>query len=102
MIFEGRFPPAGGADGRLLVIGCSQVFADESLRASGDAGQLLLNSVAALALPAEQAAILAHRAATPAIGQLDAGERIAWRIGIVGATPALLLLLALLRSRRQP
>jgi hypothetical protein len=78
------------------------VFADPSLRASGDAGQLLLNSVAALALPAEQAAILAHRAATPALGPVEARDKIAWRIGIVGGTPALLLLLAFLRARRRP
>lgn len=114
MLFEGRFPPpgttpdlaavpGGDARGRLLLLGCSQVFADESLRASdGDAAQLLLNAVAALALPADQAAILAQRAATPAIGLVDPGEKVAWRVGVVGATPALLLLLGLVRARRRP
>lgn len=114
MLFEGRFPPPGTtpdlpalprgeAIGRLLLIGCSQVFADESLRASGgDAGQLLLNAVAALALPAEQAEILAHRAATPALGQLEPEGKVAWRIGVVLVTPALLLLLGLVHARRRP
>ncbi|MFN0009137.1 MAG: Gldg family protein [Planctomycetota bacterium] len=113
MFFEGSFPPpgttpdlaavpGGAAPGRLLLIGCSQVFADESLRAAGgDAAQLLLNSVASLALPADQAAILAHRAATPALGHLEPGRVILWRIAVVCVTPVLLLLFGLLRARRR-
>jgi len=114
MLLEGRFPPPGStpdlaavpggdAGGRLLLVGCSQVFADESLSASdGDAGQLLLNAVGMLALPADLSAILARRTAPPAIGLVEPGERIAWRVGVVGATPVLLLLLGLVRSRRRP
>jgi hypothetical protein len=62
VLFEGRFPPPGDAPdlaaapggegrGRLLLVGCSEIFRDAALRAEGgDAAQLLLNSVAALAL----------------------------------------------------
>jgi hypothetical protein len=78
------------------------VFADESLRASGDAAQLLLNSVASLALPPERAEILAKRAAAPGIGLVDAREKLLWRCGVVGAAPAVLLLLGLVRARRRP
>lgn len=114
VLFDGSFPPAsatpelsatsgGGPSARLLLIGSSQVFSDTSLRASaGDAAHLLLNSVAALALPADEAAILAHRAATPALGNIEPAEKIAWRVAIVASTPALLLLLGLVRARRRP
>ncbi len=118
-LFEGRFPPpaidpqlaaaskegdekGGTAAGRLLFLGCSEMFRDGELSAPGrDHAQLLLNSVAALALSPELAELLARRSAPQGLDLVRPRERILWRILVVGAGPTAVLLLGLWRTRRR-
>jgi hypothetical protein len=116
-LFEGTFPPPsidpslhappatepeGTKRGRLLLLGCSDVFRDGEVSAPDrDNAQLLLGSVASLALPADLAAILARRSVPPALGLVSPSARVLWRVLATAAGPVLVLAAAFAASRRR-
>jgi ABC-type uncharacterized transport system len=115
VLFEGTFPPpsidpalppveetAPSRPGRLLFLGCSDVFRNGAVSARGsDNAQLLLDGAASLALPADLAALLARRAAAPSLGYLGPLERILARFVLVAAGPLAILLLGWRLARRR-
>jgi hypothetical protein len=117
VLFEGSFPrpaidPAlrvvetpdlqPAQAGRLLFVGCSEVFRNGDVSApGGDNAHFLLNCAAALALPPDLAAILARRSAPPAIGFLGPLTRILSRVYAIGAGPVLILVLGGWIGRRR-
>lgn len=121
VLFEGTFPPPSmdpalpavegssaptARAGRLLCLGCSDVFRSGAISAPGtDNAQLLLNATAALSLPAELGSLLARRAAAPSLGYLGPLARILARILVVGAGTLAVLAVGWRfsrRSRRNP
>lgn len=96
-------PPAGAAaeeaapaaPGTLLLIGSSEMFKNHRLLVPGfRADHLLLNAVAALALPAELAAVASRRPVIRGFDYLEPGSRLNWRTFVLLAGPALFCLLA--------
>ena len=84
-------PPSGG-EGRLLLVGCSEMFKDHRLREPEfRADHLLLNAVATLALDDALAAVASHRSSAPGFGRVEPRVRLAWRAVVVGAMPLALL-----------
>lgn len=99
-------PPAegGAADGRLLLIGCSEMFKNPHLyspRYQHD--QLLLNAVAFLAHGPELAEIQARRRVPKSVPFQPPRVKLALRILAIGVAPAIFVLFGLVRSsRRRP
>ncbi|MCZ6597297.1 MAG: Gldg family protein [Planctomycetota bacterium] len=88
------YPPS--APGRLLMIGCSEVFKDhlfEHAELHGD--HLLLNAVAFLALPSELSAIASRRPVVRGFDYVEPETRIRWRSFVLVASPMGLVLLGL-------
>ena len=97
---------ANGSRSRLLFIGGSELFKDDQLLDEEfRADHLLLNSVAALALDTDLASIATKRPASYGFDYLDPSHRQRWRIAVIGAAPALTMLLwvglAVTRRRSQ-
>jgi len=90
-------PQVGGAEGKLLFIGSSQMFRGTTLAADGFRhDQFLVNAVTALTLGEEYLAILARRPVSVGLGYVAPETRLAWRTVVIGAAPLLLLLAGLL------
>ena len=94
-------PVSEAAEGRLLVVACSEVFQDEHLTKlapefRGD--HLLLNAAAFLALDEGLADVMARRPVARGFDRLPEDERLRWRLGVVFGAPLLYLLVALLRG----
>jgi len=96
---------AAGSPGKMLLIGCSEMFKNAHLQAAGyQHDQLLLNAVALLAHGPELAEIQA-RTKAPKVVPYQPGEvRIAWWGIVLGSAPAVFILYGLLRLlwRRRP
>jgi len=87
-----------GAPGKLVLLGGSELFKNERLRVPEfRADHLLLNAVAALALPPELAEVATRRAVARGFGYVEPERRMLLRAFALGALPACLLLVALLR-----
>jgi hypothetical protein len=99
-------PPPAGGEGKLLLIGSSEMFKDHRLRAPGfRADHLLLNAVAALALDRDLAAVASRRRVARGFGHVESSTKLRWRTLVLGTMPAVLLAAAVLRglaSRRSP
>jgi hypothetical protein len=121
-LFEGTFPPPSidpalptisdhvgdpsvkpaSSSGRLLLVGCSEMFRDGEISAPGrDNARFLLNAAAWLALPADLAAILARRSAPPGLGFVGPASRIVWRVLVLVAGPATILAFGFWSVRRR-
>ena len=88
------------ADGRLVLIGCSELFKDKrlvSLRPEFRGDHLLLNAVADLALPDGLSQVMARRHVAPGFGVLSESRRLRWRALVVFSVPGLVLAFAALR-----
>jgi hypothetical protein len=84
---------ATGPPGRLLLAGCSEMFKDSRLYApEARADRLLLNAVAAAALPPELAALAGRRRVAPGLGYVSVRRRLALRLAVTAGPPLLLLL----------
>ena len=122
-LFEGTFPfevvvRAGGspsasaatslarAEGKLLLVGSSEMFKDHRLRAPEfRADHLLLNAVAALALDSDLASVASRRRVARGFGHLESSTKLRWRAFVLATLPAVLLAAAVFRgrtSRRSP
>ena len=93
-------PP--GRDGKLLFIGCSEMFKNHRLKVPGfRADHLLLDAAAALSLGDELAAVASRRPVPRGCDYVEPGARLRWRLLVIGAGPAALIALGLcLASRR--
>ncbi len=88
------FPPS--APGRLVMVGCSQVFQDERLHDETFRGDhLLVNAVAELALEPELAAIATRHPVVRGFDFVEPETRFRWRTVVLAAPPALFLLIGL-------
>ena len=88
--------------GRLVLVGCSELFRDQRLLDPDVRGdQLLLNAVAALALDPALAAVASQRPVARGFEQPDPETRLRWRAGVVFAPPAAVLALAALVALRK-
>lgn len=89
------------ADGRLLLIGCSEPFKDarltDPLLAEFRGDQLLVNAVTAMALPEDLAAVASRRPVARGFGVVSDDVREGWRLRVLLLGPAALLVFALLR-----
>ncbi|MSR62451.1 MAG: hypothetical protein EXS08_08400 [Planctomycetes bacterium] len=95
-------PPS--VPGKLVFIGDSACFENQRLTSDAFRGdQLLWNAVTNLALEPELASVAARARVTPGFGFVEPPTRLAWRVFVLGAGPALFLLaalgLALVRGR---
>ncbi|MCI0589611.1 MAG: GldG family protein [Planctomycetes bacterium] len=96
-------PP--GPPGRLLLVGCSEMFKNHRvLDPEFRADHLLLNAVASLALPGELAEVAARRPAQRGFDYVEPGDRIRWRGIVLAGFPAALAAFGLVRAaaRRRP
>lgn len=96
---RGRFPRAdgspGAAEGRAVLIGCSETFKNGQLfDPEWRAADFLLAAAAAVALGDDHAAILAQRPRRAGFAPPTASERIGWRAVVVFAGPLAVLLCA--------
>lgn len=114
---EGIFPPPDlSAEGKasllppgpdqpsaqLLLIGSSEMFKDQYLRAPGfDHAQFLLNAMARAAYGPELAALQARHPAPRGFAALEPGTKVLWRAFVLAAGPLFLLLFGLDRYRRR-
>ncbi|MGH7152153.1 MAG: Gldg family protein, partial [Planctomycetota bacterium] len=100
------FSSAGpGAPGRLLLVGCSEMFKNHRvLDPEFRADHLLLNAVASLALPEDLAEIAARRPESRGFDFVEPAARLRWRGIVLAGFPAALALFGLLRfaARRRP
>jgi hypothetical protein len=89
------------APGRLMLFACSEAFKDHRLR-DGEfrADHLLLNAVAELALPPELADVATRRPVRRGFDYVEPGRRLFWRAIVLGAWPAVLLVLFAIRRLR--
>jgi ABC transporter family protein len=96
-------PPPPGRDGKLLFIGCSEMFKNHRLMVPGfRADHLLLDAAAALSLGDELAAVAGRRAVPRGFDYVEPRARLLWRLLVIGAGPAALIVLGLgLASRRR-
>ncbi|MGD8396931.1 MAG: Gldg family protein, partial [Candidatus Eiseniibacteriota bacterium] len=121
---RGRFPPvvprtaASGPDdlelrtavpdgdasaprGDLVLVGCSEMFKNAHLERAGFAhDQLLLNTVATLALPTELAALMNRHPVVRGFPRRSPSTVLGWRLAVVAGGPLALGLLGLGRWRR--
>ena len=87
--------------GRLVLVGCSELFRDERLLDPDVRGDhLLVDAVAALALDPDLAAVASQRPVARGFEPPDAEARLRWRAGVVFVPPAMLLLCAALLALR--
>ena len=97
---------ANGSRTRLLLIGGSELFKDDQLLDEEfRADQLLLNSVATLALDTDLASIATKRPVSRGFDYVDPSHRLRWRIVVIGAVPALTMLVwigSAVTRRRSP
>jgi hypothetical protein len=96
-----------GAPGKLVYFGGSELFKNHRLYADEfRADQLLLNTVAYLALEPELAEVISKRPVKRGFAIVEPRTRLRWRTAVVGAFPAFVLLFGLLRGaatrRRSP
>jgi hypothetical protein len=107
---EGPEPPSGEATedgigdsalpGRLLFIGCSEVFKSHRIRENEFRGDhLLLNAAAALALDEDLARVMTRRRTAEGFDFVSPGQRLFWRGLVVGGPILPLLAVAGLRAR---
>jgi hypothetical protein len=90
-----------GAPGKLVLLGSSELFKNERLRVPEfRADHLLLNAVAALALPPELAEVATRRSVARGFGYVEPERRLVLRAFALGALPAALVLVGLLRRVR--
>ena len=114
---EGTFPPAAVVDdeegrtqvvleqrasdaeeGRLLLLGCSEMFKSHRLHAPGfQHSQLLLNSIALLAHGRDMARLQARHRPPRGFAFRDAASKALWRLFVVGAGPLAIAGLGLVR-----
>ena len=97
--------PDDKAPGRLLMIGCSEMFKDQrltELRPEFRPDHLLLNAAAAFALEPALAEVITRRAVPQGFEPVPQEDRIWWRVIVLGAMPALLLLLLAGPSAARP
>ena len=89
-------PATSPGPGRLLLIGCSEMFKNDHLYAPGfQHDQLLLNAVALLAYGPELAALQARRQTPRGFAFHSAASKARWRLFAVGAGPLAILLYGL-------
>ena len=94
---EGTEPP-----GRLLLIGCSEMFKNPHLHAKTfQHDQLLLNSVALMAYGEEMAALQARRPPPRGFAFPSAATKICWRLFATGVAPLCILFCGLWRYGRR-
>jgi hypothetical protein len=94
-----------GAPGRLLLLGCSEMFKNHRVLDPEFRGDhLLLNAVASLALPEDLAEIAARRPEQRGFDFVEPQDRLRWRGIVLAGLPAALLLFGFLRAvaRRRP
>lgn len=92
--------PVDGGEGRLLLVGCSEVWKNDILSLSEyDHAQFLLNAAADLAHGAALAALQARRAAPRALEWLPMDQKLAWRTFITGVPPMVFVAVGLWRCR---
>jgi hypothetical protein len=92
--------PDHGGEGRLLLVGCSELWKNDGLSLPGyDHAQFLLNAVADLAHPPALAALQARRAAPRALEWQPPATRLGWRAVVTGLPPLLFLAVGLMRRR---
>lgn len=85
--------------GKLMLIGCAEIFTDEYLFAPGfDHDQLLLNSTAALTYGPELAALQARSTAPQGFPYLPAGHKAGWRLFAIGAGPLVFGFVSVIRQ----
>jgi len=97
--FLGRVPLAVEVTGRgrLVLVGCSELFRDARLLSPDSRGDhLLLNAVSALALPPALAAVASQRPVARGFEPPDDEQRLRWRGAVVFGHPAAVLALAAL------
>jgi len=82
---------------RMLVVGCDQLLRDRFIRAA-DNGRFALNAVDALALGDALVSIRGKQPVDRRIHRVSASTRTAHRVGVVGAVPLCIGLLALVRA----
>jgi hypothetical protein len=89
---EAQAPDAGSpSTGRLLFLGCSEVFKNHRIRENEFRGDhLLLNAVTVLALDEDLARVMTRRRAAGGFDVRSPGQRLLWRVVVV-VVPALLL-----------
>ncbi len=93
---------ASGPPGRLLLIGCSEMFKNPHLYAEAfQHDQLLLNSVALMAYGEEMAALQARRPPPRGFAFPCAGAKILWRLFVIGGAPLCILFCGLWRYGRR-
>jgi hypothetical protein len=91
-----------GSPGRLVFFGCSELFKNYRLQERDFRGdQLLLNTVASLALPPELAALATRRKVERGFGLVEPGRKLWWRNVVVGTVPLALVAIALARALRE-
>jgi hypothetical protein len=92
-------PPAlekGGKEGKLLFFGSSEMFKNHRLFDSEfRADHLLLNTVSALALNEDLAAIASRRPVPHGFDYVEPSTMLSWRIFVLTSSPALTILLGL-------
>lgn len=88
-----------GSPGRLVFLGCSELFKNYRLQQRDFRGdQLLLNTVASLALPEELAGLAMRRKVERGFGLVEPRRKLFWRNVVVAAIPLALVTAALLRA----
>ena len=91
-------PRASDAEGRLLLLGCSEMFKSHRLHAPGfQHAQLLLNSIALLAHGRDMARLQARHRPPRGFAFRDAASKALWRLFVVGAGPLAIVALGLVR-----
>ena len=94
-------PTARQRNGRLLLIGGTELFKNYRLRTPEfRADHLLLNAVAALLLDDELTAVASHRVKRPGLGRVPPSSRLLWRAGVIGAPVVVLAAVAFVRGVR--
>lgn len=89
------------APGALVLLGSSEAFTNDALRAHPEAERALVQSVAALASPRDVAVLAGARPAPAGLPVQGARERLSARVLLAGAVPLALLLAAVLHGARR-
>ena len=97
-----REPGGRGPPGRLLLIGCSEMFKNPHLHAEDfQHDQLLLNSVALMAYGEEMAALQARHPRPRGFAFPSVAAKIRWRFFVIGLAPLCILFYGLWRCGRR-
>ena len=95
-------PEAPGAPGRLLLIGCSEMFKNPHLHAEDfQHDQLLLNSLALMAYGEGMAALMASGSRPRGFAFPSVAAKISWRLFVIGIAPLCILSYGLWRWGRR-